>query len=253
MTVLIATSTYDFDPTEVAVPWRILSEAGMSIQFATDSGRVGEADPRMLDGKGFGILKPLLIAQKPAQETYAEMRQDAAFQAPLSYQAIRVDDFEALLLPGGHAKRVTPYLESPVLQRVIAAFFAAGKPVGAICHGVVAACRAKDPETGRSVLFGRKTTALLKRQERLAYQLTRINLGDYYLTYPVTTQDEVTAALAAKDDFIEGPLPVLRDDMDHLGRGFTVRDGNYLSARWPGDVYRFSTEFLEMLRESSAP
>ncbi len=248
MAVLIATSTTDFDPTEVAVPWQVLSGAGQAVRFATDTGKAGGADARMLDGNGFGILKPVLIAQKPAREAYSAMLQDAAFQNPMSYAEIRAEDFDALVLPGGHAKGVIPYLESEVLQRAIAAFFAAGKPVGAICHGVVAVCRATDPDTDRSVLHGRKTTALLRHQERLAYQLTRRKLGDYYLTYPVTVQDEVMAALASADDFVEGPTPVLRDNMQHLGRGFTVRDGNYLSARWPGDVYRFSTEFLAMVR-----
>lgn len=248
MPVLIATSSVDFDPTEVAVPWQVLTAAGIEVCFATDTGRAGAADARMLDGNGLGLLKPLLIAQKPARDAYAMMVQDAAFQNPMSYADIVPADFDALLLPGGHAKGIIPYLESDVLQRVIAAFFTCDKPIGAICHGVVAACRALDPETGQSVLHGRKTTALLRRQERLAYRLTRRKLGDYYLTYPVTVQDEVTGALASPDDFIEGPTPILRDNPSHLGRGFTVRDGNYLSARWPGDTYRFSAEFLAMVQ-----
>lgn len=252
LTVLIATSAADFDPTEVAVPWQVLSEAGVRVQFATDNGRVGAADARMLDGNGLGLLKPLLIAQQPARVAYQALLQDTAFQNPIEYSDISVKDFDALILPGGHAKGIIPYLESKVLQQAIAGFFAAGKPVGAICHGVVAACRAIDPETGQSVLHGRKTTALLRRQERLAYQLTRRKLSDYYLTYPETVQDEVTARLASPDDFVEGPMPLLRDSPQHLRRGFTQRDGNYLSARWPGDVYRFSTEFLEMLRERTA-
>ena len=28
---------------------------------------------------------------------------------------------------------------------------------------------------------------------------------------------------------------------------FTVRDGRYLSARWPGDAYLFAEKLLEML------
>ncbi len=28
---------------------------------------------------------------------------------------------------------------------------------------------------------------------------------------------------------------------------FVVRDGNYLSARWPGDVHTFARRFAEML------
>lgn len=248
MKVLIATSTTDFDPTEVAVPWKTLHDAGVDVRFATDTGLAGYADKRMLDGNKLYLLKPVLIADNSAREAYAEMRQDAAFKAPISYDEIMVEDYDGLLLPGGHSKGVIPYLESRDLQSAIVDFFARDLPVGAICHGVVAACRAIDPATGKSVLHGRKTTALLKRQERLAYNLTRYNLGDYYLTYPETVEDEVTATLQSSDDFLQGPLPVFRDSPKHLSRGFTVRDGNYLSARWPGDVYRFSTEYLAMLR-----
>ena len=248
MTILIPTSTTDFDPTEVAVPWKILRDGGQDVCFATDTGTVGSGDQRMLTGEKFGFLKPLLVAQKTAQQTYQEMLHDPAFLNPIHYDDIRVEDFDAILLPGGHAKGTIPYLESEVLQQAIAEFFTVNKPVGAICHGIVAACRAIDPTTGKSVLFGRKTTALLKRQELLAYHLTRVKLGDYYLTYPITVEDEVISTLRSPDDFFHGPTPILRDNMDNIKRGFTVRDGNYLSARWPGDAHKFALEFLEMVR-----
>lgn len=252
MTILIAISTNDFDPTEVGVPWKILHDAGQDICFATDSGNAGICDQRMINGNGFGILKPLLIAHKSARLAYEEMLDDAAYQKPISYDDIDVDDYDGLLLPGGHAKGMIPYLESTILQKEIVNFFTADKPVGAICHGVVAACRAQNPATGKSILYGRKTTALLKRQEMLAFQLTRINLGDYYRTYPMTVEDEVIAALENSDDFSHGPTPLLRDDMKHLSRGYTVRDGNYLSARWPGDVHKFSLEFLAMVSKAQS-
>jgi protease I len=49
--------------------------------------------------------------------------------------------------------------------------------------------------------------------------------------------------LARPEDFIIGPLPLRRDSAARLGVGFTVRDGDYLSARWPGDAHRFASEF----------
>lgn len=247
MTILIATGTIDVDPTEVAVPWQVLREYGHEVCFATDTGQAASADPIMLSGAGLGHLKSFLIAQKPAQATYQNLLQDEAFQNPIHYDDIHVDSYDGILLPGGHAKGIIPYLESPALQNVIAGFFTADKPVAAICHGVVAVCRAVYPDTGKSVLWGRKTTALLRRQERLAYHITKRRNGDYYLTYPITVQDEVTATLKSPNDFIEGPLPILRDNMEHLARGFTLRDGNYLSARWPGDVHSFALEFIKML------
>jgi protease I len=137
------------------------------------------------------------------------------------------------------------------LQGVVANFFAADKPVAAICHGVVLAARSRRAD-GKSVLHGHTTTALLESMELLAWRLTRRRLGDYYLTYPdITVQREVTEALARPEDFVEGPRPFLRDHERKLGRGFVVRDGNYLSARYPGDVHRFATTFANMLDEGS--
>ena len=124
--------------------------------------------------------------------------------------------------------------------------FLARKSVGAICHGVVLAARSK-AASGRSVLHGRKTTALLQRQELLAWNLTRGWLGDYYRTYPQTVQAEVTEALASPEDFIAGPLPLRRDTPDNPRPGFALRDGNYVSARWPGDAHRFAELFAAAL------
>ncbi len=247
--VLIATSTRDFDPSEVAIPWKILRDAGVDVCFATDTGTSGQADPRMVDGRDLGVLRRVLMARADAVAAYGELLHDEKFRAPVAYDAVDPAAYAGLLLPGGHAKGVKPYLESPALHSAIAAFFARSAPVGAICHGVVAAARSIDPTSGKSVLYGRKTTALLNRQERLAYHLTRARLGDYYLTYPVTVEDEVTAALQSPADFHHGPTPVLRDTPARPERGFALRDGNYLSARWPGDVYTFANGFLAMLRE----
>jgi len=89
--------------------------------------------------------------------------------------------------------------------------------------------------------------ALTKLMELTAWALTCLYLGDYYRTYPTTVEDEVRAALAAPEHFVRGPISVVRDSPSNLAAGFTVRDGNYLSARWPGDAHRFANEFALML------
>ena len=94
-----------------------------------------------------------------------------------------------------------------------------------------------------------QTTCLLKSQELLAYNLTRLWLADYYLTYPeITVEDEVKSALSSAEKFVSGPSPLFRDSADKLTRGFFVKDRNYLSARWPGDAYNFSIEFTNMIK-----
>jgi len=245
-TVLIPIPRHDFDPTETAVPWKILKSFGHTIKFATPDGLPGEADRRMVDGQGLGLLKPMLIADANGRAAYAEMVASAEFRHPQRYDMLNIDEVDALVLPGGHAPRMKAYLESRELQALVAAAFAQGKPVGAICHGVLLAARSRSTD-GRSVLFGKKTTALTKTMELGAWALTVSWLGSYYRTYPATVQDEVRAVLADPADFIVGPMSMSRDAPSNLSAGFTVRDGRYLSARWPGDAHRFAHEFAAML------
>ena len=277
----------DFDPTEVAVPWKILSGAGHAVAFATPDGERGHADALMLTGEGLdpwgfipGLRKlvafgAVLRAGRPGRAAYAELERDPAFLRPLRYDELRAGDFDALVLSGGHrAAGMRPYLESAVLQGFVAAMADAGKPFAAICHGVVVAARARSPRTGRSVLYGRKTTSLTWRQERLAWSLGRIvRFWDphYYRTYVERAGDargarsvqvEVTAALASPSDYLDVP-PNDRDARikldgrrrDSLGDArpaFVVRDGNYVSARWPGDAHAFATTFAGVLARAAA-
>lgn len=248
-TLLMPLPSRDFDPTESGVPWRLLSERGHRVVFATPDGKPAQADPRMLDGRGLGLLKPFLAADRNGREAYAAMAASAAFHAPLRYEQIKPEDFDGLLLPGGHALGMREYLESHVLHGVVSAMFAANKPVGAICHGVVLVARSLGPD-GLSVLHGRRTTSLLQRQELLAWGLTRAWLGDYYRTYPLSVEGEVRQALASPEDFVAGTTPLRRDAPGNLRPGFALHDGNYISARWPGDAHRFANDYCALLATS---
>jgi protease I len=244
-TVLVPLPHEGFDPTESGVPFRVLADRGHRIVFATPDGKPGSADPRMVSGEDLGILSPLLRADANGRTAYDEMRRSDAFNRPIRYDEIRADEIDALLLPGGHAPGMRPYLESSVLQSLVVRMFERRRPVGAICHGVLLAARSRTL-AGRSVLHGRRTTALTKPMELAAWALTRFYLGDYYRTYPTTVEDEVRAALASPEHFERGPPPLRRDAPQRLSTGFTVRDDNYLSARWPGDAHSFASEFAAM-------
>ena len=285
--VLIPLPSADFDPTEAAVSWKILRERGHRIAFATPDGRRAQGSspcPVAISGSAWARWPPLeslvvfgrsLRADAAGRSAYAELECDAAFLAPLRHDAVRAEDYDALLLPGGHAPGMRDYLESPVLQALVAAFFDAGKPVAAVCHGVVLAARSISPKTGRSVLHGRKTTALTWAFERKAAGLGRwLRWWDplYYRTYreqpgePAghwSVQAEVTRALASPADFLDvpGDAPerfrktsgLVRDRVDDARAAFVVRDGNYVSARWPGDVHTFARTFADLLDGPSAP
>jgi protease I len=247
--VLIPLPNYGFDPTEAAIPWKLLSKVGFEIVFSTPTGIKASPDIRMLNGNDLGVFGAALKARTDAVDACTEMESSQSFCHPLKYNDICAECFDAIILPGGHDKRVKAYLESEILQSIIVDFFTAQKPVGAICHGVVLVARSIDPKSNRSVIHDYKTTALLNTQELLAYNLTRLWLKDYYLTYPeITVENEVKSVLLSDDNFIKGSLPLLRDSPDKMARGFFVKDKNFLSARWPGDIYSFSLEFINMVK-----
>ena len=251
--VLIPLPSNGCDPSEVGVPCKLMSEKGIDLVFATPTGAKATTDQVMLTGEKLGFLKGTLAARKDAVQAFLEVEKSAAFSNPITYDAIKEGNFDAIYLPGGHDKPVKEYLESEILQNRIPRFFEMNKPVGAICHGVVLVARSKNITTGKSVIYDYKTTSLLKSQELLGYNMTRLWLKDYYLTYPeITVEDEVKSNLSEKENFISGPVAVLRDTPDKLGRGFMVRDRNYVSARWPGDLYNFTFEFIKMVQNSDS-
>ncbi|MDD4975222.1 MAG: type 1 glutamine amidotransferase domain-containing protein [Bacteriovorax sp.] len=247
--VLIPLPNLDFDPTETAIPWKILTKNSHQVVFGTPDGSSALADIRMLEGHGLGPFQGLR-ANATAREAYSEMLMDKNFQNPKTWQDIRAQDFHAIILPGGHAKGMRPYLESQVLQNLITNFFLEKKLVGAICHGVVLVSRAKIADTGRSVLYGKKTTALPKWMELSAWLMTCLWLGNYYRTYPQSVQDEVKSNLASSADFLIGPLSLIRDSLTNQA-GFVIEDGNFISARWPGDAHRFAEVICTKLSKNN--
>jgi putative intracellular protease/amidase len=242
--VLLPLPDRDFDTTEVAVPWKMLTDAGHDVVFVTEKGETPACDPLLLSGVLFGQLG----AEEEAKRFYAELANHKAFVRPMPWSSVDLDAFDALLLPGGHAPGMKQYLGSEELQHLIVRFFSTGKPVAAICHGVLPLARSIDPRSGRSVLFGRKTTCLPKYMERAAYLLTGWKLGRYYRTYDAYVEDEVKAALSDPHDFVRGPRTLTaRGTMTDDDPAFVVEDGAYVSARWPGDAYLFAKKLIERL------
>ena len=166
--ILIPLPSYGFDPSEAAIPWKLLTKNNFKITFATPQGTKAAADTIMLTGKRLGILKPVLMAGKDALVAYREMENSEEFRNPIKYSDAKEEDFDGLLLPGGHDKGVKEYLESEILQKLAVHFFNKNKPVAAICHGLVLLARSVHPDTGKSVLYNYKTTSLLQSQELMA-------------------------------------------------------------------------------------
>lgn len=255
MKVLILLPECDYDPTESAVPWQAMNEAGVEICFATPKGLAAPADMRLID-MGFSILNPLLMTKACDVQTYRQMAQSEAYLQPLAYREVEPEAFDALLIPGGHNKGMKTLIESGLASQICLHFMQADKPVGAICHGVLALVRCLDAQ-GKSVLAGRKVTALPALMELSAWFLTFPALGNYYRTYSQNVATEVKAAVeqtnaqGQQGQYYPGSLIsqviAQRDSKENTKSGFVMRDGNLLTARWPGDCNAFAQQWLALL------
>jgi putative intracellular protease/amidase len=284
--ILFPLPSLDFDPSEVAVSWSVLTSRGRRVSFSTPDGKPAQADPIMISGRGLDpwsqipilgnlrLLGLILRANADARRAYGAMTATPAYRSPLVWHATNANDFDALLLGGGHCARgMRQYLESETLQNLVADFFAAGKPVAAICHGVLLAARNR-AASGHSALYGRKTTALTWRQEQTASRFA--HFGRFwdrsdYRTYVeeagqpagfMSVQEEVTRNLASPQDFRDVPandpdfrkktFGIARDTIDDASPAWVVQDGNYVSARWPGDAHTFAKTFSKVLDNTAS-
>lgn len=283
--VMIPVPSQDSDPTEVAVTWRVLTDSGIDVAFATPDGEPATCDEVMTTGVGLDawgwlpglrrlpLVGRILRADAVARAAHSALVEDPAWRSPWRWDDVVLDDVAGLVLPGGHrARGMRQYLESPVLQGLVVQAFGRGLPVGAVCHGVLLAARSIDPATGESVLHGRRTTALTWAMERTAWRVARITRfwdRDYYRTYLegggepagyMSVQQEVTRALASPSDFrdVDPADPDARHKSDGRHRdtitdsrpAFVVVDGDYVSARWPGDVHTFARTLAERVLAS---
>lgn len=243
--ILIVLPDSDYDPSEVALPWWLWSHAGHEVCFATQSGKSAYADPITLTGEGLPLVAASLKARMEAEAAYAAMIAAPHFKKPVKWAKARADKFAALLFPGGHAPGMKSYCESPAVFRLAKEAFAANQPVAAICHGVLPLARA-------GVLKGKRTTALTHIMEEIAVRLTARVLPGHYRTYPISVEAEVRQRIGKAGKFERGPLFPRYAGSKAPNAGFVVQDGNYLSARWPGDAWTLALRLDAHLRTLAA-
>ncbi len=234
--ILMPLPDQDFDPTEAAIPWKACASRGWRVAFSTEHGSVAQGELTRLKGPLPGLLSP--SAQTRA--AYLEMTQDLAYQHPIPYGDIDPDQYQAILLPGGDAPPMRQYLESQELRNKVLQFWQRGKLIGAICHGMLVAARTVDPQTGRSILYGHKVTALPKQLDLTAHRLAPLLLKREYIMYPSCVAEEVRACLERPEDFSTGP---------GLLTPYAVSDGNLITARWYLDAELFAEHFAEALEQ----
>jgi putative intracellular protease/amidase len=139
---------------EFANPYYILKDAGLEITLASPKGGQPPLDPKSDD---------------PDSQTEATRRfkSDPAAQSALAHTVrladVSADDYDAIFYPGGHGP-LWDLSEDRDSIALIENFFAAGKPVAAVCHGPAAFRHAKAPD-GSPIVRDKSVTGFTNTEE----------------------------------------------------------------------------------------
>ncbi|HUO99669.1 MAG TPA: type 1 glutamine amidotransferase domain-containing protein [Rhizomicrobium sp.] len=134
--------------TEFSEPFEAFRKVGAEITVASPKGGPAPVDPRSY----------------PSKEQIAAVRDAlAALNATVHLSATQSADFDGIFFPGGHGP-MFDLATDPAAKSLIAAFWEAGKPVAAVCHGPAALLDVKLSD-GATLLKGRRVTGFTKGED----------------------------------------------------------------------------------------
>ncbi|MFF7309795.1 DJ-1/PfpI family protein [Streptomyces sp. NPDC008137] len=144
---------------EAVAPYEAFKAAGHEITVATPGGVVPPVDPGSLAPEAAG-------GAENAAKIKAVVEGAAEFRTPLTLADVRLDDFDAVYVPGGHGPMEDLAVDTDS-GRLLARAVESGLPVGVVCHGPAALLPAVK-EDGTNAYAGYRITAFTNTEERLA-------------------------------------------------------------------------------------
>ncbi|MGW3917566.1 type 1 glutamine amidotransferase domain-containing protein [Streptomyces sp. NPDC005070] len=143
---------------EVAASHRVLRAAGAQVDIATPGAVRPTVDALSLDARGG-------VSETDAKEfrTYLDSIDDQ-LSGPLPLAEVRLSDYDALYIPGGHSP-MADLAHDADLGRLLNEADAEGTIVAALCHGVAALLSATTTDGGFT-FAGRDLTSFADEEER---------------------------------------------------------------------------------------
>jgi putative intracellular protease/amidase len=200
---------------EFAAPYYVLKDAGVDITIASPKGGAPPVDPKSDDPK----------SETPAMKRFkGDPEAQRALANTVKLSSVSADDYDAIFYPGGHGP-LWDLAEDRNSIALIERFYAAGKPVGAVCHGPAALRQARAPD-GSPLVQGKAVTGFTNSEEA-AVELTNV--------VPFLVED----ALKANG----GKYTKAADWADHA-----VVDGNLITGQNPASSESTARALLKQLK-----
>lgn len=204
---------------EFAAPYYTMADKGVDITIVSPKGGQPPIDPS---------------SEAPDAQTEATKRYytDVALKEKVAHTQklaeVNAADFDAVFYPGGHGPLWDLYEDKNSIA-LIQSFWAAGKPVAAVCHAPAALLNVKD-ENGEPLVKGKKVTGFTNTEEE-GVQLTNV--------VPYLLEDELKAR---GGNYSKG------SDWS----AYVVEDGMLITGQNPASSEEAAQKLLALLEKSAA-
>jgi len=198
---------------EFAEPFEVFIDAGVEVTVVSPKGGPAPVDPRGYPSKDE------IAGVRDALERLNATRPLARMQA---------HDFDGIFFPGGHGP-MFDLATDKTAKALIAAFWTAGKPVGAVCHGPASLLNVPLPD-GSTLLAGKRVTGFTQGEDAL---------DALFAHMPFSLQERMTAEGAV---FVAEPPRSVH----------TETDGMLITGQNPASGAATGRAFLEVLQGSRA-
>lgn len=202
---------------EFAAPYYTMVDEGVDVTIASPKGGQPPIDPKSEAPDAQTVATKRYYADEPLKEKVAHTKVLADVKAA---------DFDAIFYPGGHGPLWDLYSDEHSIA-LIHDFWAADKPVAAVCHAPAVLLKVKD-KNGDLLLKGKKVTGFTNSEEE-GVKLTDV--------VPYLLEDELQAKGA---HYSKGA-----DWSSHV-----VKDGMLITGQNPASSEEAAKEMMAVLKET---
>ncbi|POX58421.1 type 1 glutamine amidotransferase domain-containing protein [Streptomyces sp. Ru62] len=202
---------------EFAMPYKAITQAGHEVVVATPGGVTPNVD--MMS------LRPSMAGgEDGALELEAIIRSAEEMRRPLKLSDVRLEDYDAVYLPGGHGPMSDLAYDADA-GRLLTAQLASGKPLAIVCHAPAALLSTRI--RGESPFKGYRVTGFTNDEEEAVGLAPRA---------PWLLEDELKDKVGV--EFSRGPM----------WEPYMVEDRNLITGQNPHSAGVLADRLLELLK-----
>ena len=139
---------------EIATPYYLMKAAGMTIVVVSPKGGEIPIDQGSMQGDFY---------TEDCKKFSDDAEAMALIKSSVKLEESHADSLDGIYLAGGHGTMNDFYTDA-TLRSVVEKMYAAGKPIGADCHGPAALVKCKKPD-GTPLMAGKKMTCFADSEE----------------------------------------------------------------------------------------